>query len=261
MWTKIKCWWLWEDRVSGKPLKSARTDYGVDAPAVMRNFFLAGALCLVLALALPRLVRLGPVNLESRSLLWAAGFLLGEGFLFLLYVKLGKFRHREMMLGLVEWRGNERVLDVGCGRGLLVVGAAKRLTTGRATGLDVWSKEDMGGNSPEATMRNLELEGVTERCALVSGGAQAMEFADGSFEVVVSNLCLHNIYDRTTRHQALREIVRVLGPGGTALISDYKLTGEYARVFREAGLKVEMKWGSWVTTFPPLRVVIARKML
>jgi arsenite methyltransferase len=59
--------------------------------------------------------------------------------------------------------------------------------------------------------------------------------------------------------KALGEIVRVLRPGGVALISDYKLTGEYARVFAERGLAVEMKWGSWVTTFPPLRVVIARK--
>ena len=81
----------------------------------------------------------------------------------------------------------------------------------------------------------------------------------GSFDVIVSNLCLHNIYDRPTRLLALQQIVRVLKPGGVALISDYKLTAEYADEFRKAGLVVEKKRGSLITTFPPLTVVIARK--
>ena len=53
--------------------------------------------------------------------------------------------------------------------------------------------------------------------------------------------------------------VRVLKPGGIALISDYKLTAEYAAEFKQAGLQVEKKRGSLITTFPPLTVVIARK--
>ncbi len=86
-----------------------------------------------------------------------------------------------------------------------------------------------------------------------------MTFPDASFDVIVSNLCLHNIYDASTRRQALQQIVRVLKPGGVALISDYKLTGEYADEFRKAGLLVEKKRGSLITTFPPLTVIIARK--
>jgi SAM-dependent methyltransferase len=49
-------------------------------------------------------------------------------------------------------------------------------------------------------------------------------FADAAFDVIVSNLRLHNIYDAETRRRALGQIVRVLRPGGQALISDYKLT-------------------------------------
>jgi ubiquinone/menaquinone biosynthesis C-methylase UbiE len=88
-----------------------------------------------------------------------------------------------------------------------------------------------------------------------------MAFPDASFDVVLSNLCLHNIYDEPTRHKALAQIVRVLKPGGIALISDYKRTGEYASQFRNAGLIVEKKRGSFITTFPPLNVVIARKQM
>ena len=77
--------------------------------------------------------------------------------------------------------------------------------------------------------------------------------------MIVSNLCLHNIYDRPTRQRAIAEIARVLRPGGLALLSDYKLTGEYATQLRGLGFSVKLQWGSWLTTFPPLRVVIAHK--
>ena len=245
------------------PLATTRLDYGVDAPAVMRNLFLFGALCLLLGIFAPSPLHLGPVSLVSRSFYWPAGFLIGEGLLFLLYVKVGKFRHRDFMLGLHSWRGDENILDVGCGRGLLLAGAAKRIAAllgnGHATGIDVWSNVDMGGNSATATQHNLDLEGVSSICTLISKPAQEMSFPDATFDVIVSNLCLHNIYDAPTRLLALNQIVRVLKPGGIALISDYKRTGEYAEEFRKAGLIVETKRGSFVTTFPPLTVVIARK--
>jgi SAM-dependent methyltransferase len=88
-----------------------------------------------------------------------------------------------------------------------------------------------------------------------------MPFPDGSFNVILSNLCLHNIYDRETRRRAVQQIVRVLKPGGIAILSDYKLTGEYARQLKKADLLVERQWGNPLYTFPPLRIVIARKPL
>jgi arsenite methyltransferase len=240
-----------------------KPDYGIDAPGVMRNFFLFGALCLLIAILAPHVIHLGPVELNARSFYWPAGFLIGEGFLFLLYVKVGKFRHRDFMLSLHTWRGDEQVLDVGCGRGLLLAGAAKRIAassgSGHATGIDVWSNVDMGGNSSAATQHNLELEGISHFCTLLSEPAQTMSFPDATFDVIVSNLCLHNIYDALTRRQALHQIVRVLKPGGVALISDYKLTAEYAKEFSSAGLIVEKRRGSLLTTFPPLTVIVARK--
>jgi ubiquinone/menaquinone biosynthesis C-methylase UbiE len=194
---------------------------------------------------------------------WTGALLVLEGLLFLFYVKFGKFHHRDRMLSLHSWRGDEEVLDVGCGRGLLLAGAAKRLTalkgSGKVTGIDIWSNQDMGANSEAATRHNLELEGVSDRCTLLGVPAQEMTFADGSFDVVVSNLCLHNIYDGKLRRQAVQQIIRVLKPGGVTILSDYKHTAEYAGQLREAGLMVEGRWGNPLYTFPPLRIVIARK--
>lgn len=239
-----------------------RPDYGIDAPAVLRNLFLFGVPCLLFGILGPRHVHFGHIDFLPKPMFFFTGLgLVLEGFLYLLYVKFGKYRHRDFMLSLHQWRGDEQVLDVGCGRGLLLAGAAKRLAdlngSGRATGIDIWSNEDMLGNSEAATRRNLELELVSDRCTLVGVAAQEMSFPDASFDVVTSNLCLHNIYDRETRRHALDQIARVLKPDGIAILSDYKLTSEYADRLRLARFSVERRWGNPLYTFPPLRVVIA----
>lgn len=239
-----------------------KVDYGIDAPSVLRNYFLFGGLCLVSGLLGRRKLRLGRVSLPLRAMLLGSGaLLLSEGSLYLLYVTAGKMLHRDRMLDLCSWRGDEQVLDVGCGRGLLLAGAAKRLTRqrGSATGIDIWSTEDLKGNSEDATWHNLRAEGVSERCTLISTPAQDLPFPDASFDVVLSNLCLHNIKEGAIRRRAVRQIARVLKPGGVALISDYKHTAEYAEELREEGLKVERFWANPLYTFPPLRVVVGRK--
>jgi ubiquinone/menaquinone biosynthesis C-methylase UbiE len=88
-----------------------------------------------------------------------------------------------------------------------------------------------------------------------------MSFPDTSFDVVVSNLCLHNLYEKNVRLAALQHIARVLKPGGIAILSDYKRTGEYASELQRLGFEVEKRRGGLLTTFPPLTVVIARKPL
>jgi arsenite methyltransferase len=237
----------------------AKPDYGIDAPGVIRNLFLVSLAGVALAIFSPQSVTIGPVTLGPHPTGWGAAIGCGiAALLMLLYAKIGKFYHRDRILALHNWRGDEQVLDVGTGRGLLLVGAARRLTTGHATGLDIWNKEDLSGNSLERTEQNLAAEQVTEKCSLVTGGAQKMIFPDNSFDVIVSNLCLHNIYDNPTRLQACREIVRVLKPGGVAIISDFKHTGEYAATMRDAGVRVERKLPN-LLTFPPLRILLARK--
>ncbi len=236
-----------------------KPSYGIDAPNVIRNQFLAGAVFLVIALAFPRVTIAHTEFLLLPGFLWPAGWFFLFGGLMLLYSLKGKFRHRDRMLAKVQWTGTETVLDVGTGRGLLLIGAAKKLTAGHATGIDIWNAEDLSGNGPEALKANIALEGVADRTAILSEDARQMRFPDGAFDVILSNLCLHNIYKRPERMKALHEIVRVLKPGGAAVISDYKLTREYAKEFAKAGLSVEMCPFNWMDTFPPLRIVIARK--
>lgn len=236
-----------------------RPDYGIDAPGVLIMFFALGLLCLVLGL-FARPVAIGPVTVDfGFAPQIMGGIFLLEGVLMFIYVKSGKLKHRDRMLAQVPWTGSERVLDVGTGRGLLLIGAAKRLTTGRAVGIDIWSTKDLSGNAIGRTQANIEMEGVTGKVELRTEDASQMSFPDGSFDVVVSNLCIHNIPKRAGRDRACREIARVLRPGGMAVISDYKLTKKYAAVFAGLGFAVDWRGPFWRDSFPPLKMFVARK--
>ena len=236
-----------------------KPDYGIDAPHVIRNLLIAGGACLVIALAFPRVTIAHVTFLLNPGFLYPAAWMIAPGILMLVYAKVGKFRHRDRMLAKVVWTGAETVLDVGSGRGLLLIGAAHRLTTGRAIGVDIWNAEDLSGNSPQAIRENIALEGVESKTEVKSEDARQMSFPDGSFDVVLSNLCLHNIYQQEGRVRACREIARVLKPGGVAVISDYKHVREYAEQFTQAGLAVQLFPLDWTGTFPPLRILAARK--
>lgn len=96
--------------------------------------------------------------------------------------------------------------------------------------------------------RNAELEGVIDRVEFVHGDARELPFDDASFDVVVSNLTLHNIPARDGRERALREIVRVLRPGGRLRIVDFR-AANYLDVLGTAGcVDVERRplgWRMW----------------
>lgn len=234
-----------------------KPDYGIDAPGVVRNLMIVGLVCLPFGFLMPP-VHFGSVTVIMNGMFFGPGYgCLTGALLMLVYSKWGKFRHRERMLNMISWRGDEHVLDVGTGRGLLIVGAAKRLTTGKGTGIDIWNSKDLSGNSVDHTRMNLELEGVVDKVELLSEDARELNFPDQTFDVVLSNLCIHNIPSREGRAQACREIARVLKPGGKALISDFVQTGFYLTIFKQAGLRV--KRSGYTFDFPPLRVIEAEK--
>ena len=238
---------------------SSKPNYGIDAPGVIRTLLVIGVGLLILARFVPQL-QIGSVIFITRPAALFTGFaLILESILMIIYSKWGKFRHRDRMLKMITWKGDEAVLDVGTGRGLLMIGAAQQLKTGKAVGIDIWSAKDLSENTMEGTLHNAELEGVKERTEVQNGDATAMKFADSSFDIILSNVCIHNIPTKQARNRACSEIARVLKPGGTALISDFIHTGDYVKAFKAAGLEASRTGIDFLFTFPWLRIVEARK--
>ena len=176
----------------------------------------------------------------------------------------GKFVVWARLLDRLRLRGDERVLDLGCGRGAVLLLAARHLTTGRAVGVDLWKRGDQSGNSPEATQRNAAAEGVADRVELHTADLTALPFADASFDVVVSNVAVHNVKGRAGRDRAIDEAVRVLRPGGWLLIADLWATRQYCAQLVKLGMADVARRGLgwrlwWSGPWLPTRLVTATK--
>jgi arsenite methyltransferase len=241
-----------------KPVNLKRPNYGIDAPSVVRNFVLLGAGLILLGVVLHfPLVSVHPTFATSlfHMFIWTGIYFVATAMIMLWGSKFGKFRERDRLLGAIPWRGDEHVLDVGCGHGLMLIGAAKRLATGKAVGVDLWQKEDQAGNSPRATWANVKLEGVADRVEIKDEDARRLPFPDSSFDVVLSSWALHNIYSALGRRQAVREIARVLKPGGRIALLDIRHTREYAEELRACGITdVRRSWPHFLFVIPTYAV-------
>ena len=162
--------------------------------------------------------------------------------------RAGKFVVWDRVLDELRLRGDETVLDLGCGRGAVLLAAAKRLPRGRAIGVDLW-RADQTDNSQEATLANATLESVADRVEVRTADMTALPLASESVDIIVSSLAIHNIATPAGRRQALDEAVRVLRPGGRLAIADLWETRQHADHLRELGWRNikrrNLGWRMW----------------
>ncbi|KND93938.1 hypothetical protein TOPH_01568 [Tolypocladium ophioglossoides CBS 100239] len=150
-----------------------------------------------------------------------------------LYASLrGKFQvWDEILDGLPDSAFAGPALDVGCGRGMVLLKTAQRkkklLASSEgeagiapAYGIDIFSTADQTGNSPLATYKNAAALSVVPHTVLHTASFTArLPFADAAFALVTSNLALHNA-PREGRLAAVKEMARVCAPGGSIVIVD-----------------------------------------
>ena len=219
--------------------------YGIDAPGVRRGMFIAGAGGAVVAAVVAAAQGFGWVGAGAASNiaivlttlgLLVAAYGLGMGGYMTYGSRIAKLRTRDSLLDQVAefrpWRDIEAVLDIGCGRGLMVIGAAKRIKAGQrglAVGIDLWRTRDQSANSPAAAMDNARIEGVADRVRFDTGDARTLPYTDSSFDVVLSHWVVHNLEPAADRLKALDEMLRVLRPGGVMVLADIAGFAEYRR--------------------------------
>lgn len=222
---------------------SAKPRYGWDRPDLTALSFVGVAFWFGLGLVVYFSTGL---PLVAREVVLAVGVPVGLGCLllasfFIASSLVTKFRQRDRLLDVIEWSGVRDVLDVGCGPGLMLIGAAKRAPDARAVGVDVWMHGVESSNRPERAIENAKIEGVGDRVEVKDGDVRKIPFTDSSFDVVLSRAVLHNLKGSEERKTAIRELARALRPKGQLglVIVDSWHLGEYLEFLRENGVKVE----------------------
>jgi len=191
--------------------------------------------------------------------IFAGGSMVLTSLLMVWSSKVGKLRQRDRLIQSLGLKGDETLLDVGCGRGLLRIGAAKHLPNGKAIGVDLWQSMDQSGNKPEVTAENARLEGVSERVEIKTGDMRELPLPDSSMDVGVASLSIHNIPTKEGRARAIHEINRVLRPGGQVALLDFMATDEYLATLQSLGWKEVQRSGSSFWMFPPVRILRGKK--
>lgn len=247
--------------------KGGKVGYGIDEPRSIIALLVAGGLSVIMGFAVygyaasvnPYIVRLaiivGP----------AVGFLL-----FVVAVALyhssrqGKITETRKIVSGIPWGGDEVVLDLGCGRGLGMVFASRRLDGGYSVGVDLWRPGHLSGNDPKSIWANASKEGVQERVYPVKADPSHLPFAESSFDVILSATSLHRLVRKNERQAAFGEMARVLKYGGRIGIVDTDYGGEYASLLRSHGMtdvvlrRFPLRLRRF-SSFPPFQVVSARK--
>jgi len=190
----------------------------------------------------------------------------------------------QVLRGIAERCGSPDILDLGCGAGHVSFAVSPVARSVKAYDLSQQMLDVVARAAQERGLRNIETH---------QGAAEALPFADAEFDIVMSRFSAHHWMDVPA---ALREIARVLKPGGMVAfvditapespvqdtmlqavellrdvshVRDYRVS-EWERMFADAGFepaqrdawKLEMVFDDWVTRMrtPEERIAAIRSL-
>ena len=153
-------------------------------------------------------------------------------------IAAGYTRGAAAFVDRLELTPDERVLDVACGTGNLALPAARHGAA--VTGIDI------APNLIDAACRAAEDAGLDVRFEV--GTAEALPYADGAFDTVIS---MFGVMFAARPEPALAELVRVTRSGGRIVLANWMPQGFIGTMFRAhaaavpppAGSPVPLAWG------------------
>ena len=124
----------------------------------------------------------------------------------------------DFLIDHLDWDGHGTLLDIGCGSAALSIRCAKTYPEAQVTGIDYWG---FGwGYAKSQCEHNAALEGVGGRTRFEKGDAAKLDFADETFDAVVSNFVFHEVSTQPDKRQLIREALRVVKKGGSFAFQD-----------------------------------------
>ena len=168
-----------------------------------------------------------PLPVVFRVLFGALGVAAFASFLYPLYSYImfsrrgGNMQEKfyDLILSHVEKNSAGKMLDIGTGNGILAVKAALRNPAAEVTGVDMWGED--WEYSKSVCEQNARKANVDGRVQFKKGDAASLNYADGTFDVVVSNLTFHEVNLVKRKSDVMREALRLLKPGGNFAFIDY----------------------------------------
>ena len=213
--------------------------YGIDSPVIITGLVTMGTVTILIGFFVY-------YALFPHTPLAAKGIFIADASVGALIVGLaaslsfnssvGKPREARFLARTLPWGGDEVALDVGCGRGAFSIEAAKQMSSGSVTGVDMWSSWHITGNSPGSVLANADAQGVGGSIIPVRSPLTDLPFADSTFDVVASCLGLSHLGSVQDLEVAVREMVRVLRVGGRFAITSTGYGRRMTRLLAELGM-------------------------
>ena len=125
---------------------------------------------------------------------------------------------QNLVLDYLDWDGEGKALDIGCGNASLTIGIAKKYPNAEIIGIDYWG--GMWEYSKTVCEMNAEIEGVSKQVTFDKASAAALPFDDETFDVAVSNLVFHEVKGSRDKKDVIKEALRVLRKGGNFVFQD-----------------------------------------
>jgi SAM-dependent methyltransferase len=125
---------------------------------------------------------------------------------------------RGLALSHLDWTGDGKALDIGCGSAALTIALAKKYRQAEIVGIDYWGEQ--WEYSKKICEKNAEIEKVAGQVTFQKASAASLPFADNSFDAAISNLVFHEVHGAKDKKEVIREALRVIRKGGKFAFQD-----------------------------------------